>query len=84
MLLVSFSFNQTIIFCIKTLALDLINQYSTGLFVSHSTRGKTQLCDNDTVSHQRQNAKLKMHQSENVSMLKQRALFLMTLCGSRS
>jgi hypothetical protein len=56
MLLVSFIFNQTIIFCINTLALDLINQYSTGLFVSHSTRRKTQLCDNDTVSQRRQNA----------------------------
>ncbi len=43
MLLISFSFNQAIIFCISSLALALINQYSTGLFVSHSTHRKTQL-----------------------------------------
>jgi hypothetical protein len=35
-LLFSFSFNHTFIFCINTHALVLINQYSTGLFVSYS------------------------------------------------
>jgi hypothetical protein len=35
-LLLSFSFNHAIIFCINTCAIVLINQYSTGLFVSYS------------------------------------------------
>ncbi len=43
MLLISFSFNHAIIFCTNPHALVLINQYSTGPFVSHSAHGKTQL-----------------------------------------
>jgi hypothetical protein len=35
-LLLSFSFNRAMIFCINTCAIVLINQYSTGLFVSYS------------------------------------------------
>ena len=35
MLLISFSFNHTTIFCINTCVTVLINQYSTGLFVSY-------------------------------------------------
>ncbi len=37
---ISFTFNQALIFCINTRALVLINQYSTGLFVSYSSRKK--------------------------------------------
>jgi hypothetical protein len=43
MLLISFSFNQVVTFCISTHASVLINQYSTGLFVSHSIHGKAKL-----------------------------------------
>ena len=44
MLRISFSFNHATIFCINTSVTVLINQYSTGLFVSyHSTRRKIQL-----------------------------------------
>ncbi len=42
MFVISFSFNQAIIFFINTRALVLMNQYSTGLFVSYSTHGKKQ------------------------------------------
>jgi hypothetical protein len=42
-LLISITFNQALIFCINTHASVLINQYSTGLFVSYSTHRKTQL-----------------------------------------
>jgi hypothetical protein len=46
MLQISFSFNEAIIFCMNTRGLILTKQYSTGLFVSHSTHGKTQLHKN--------------------------------------
>ncbi len=42
-LMISFSFNHAIIFCINTCVTVLINQYSTGLFVSYySVQRKTQ------------------------------------------
>ncbi len=37
---ISFSFNQAIILCLNTRVFVLINQYSTGLFVSYSTNRK--------------------------------------------
>jgi hypothetical protein len=43
MLQISFTFNQALIFCINPHAMVLINQYSTGLFVSNSTHRKIQL-----------------------------------------
>ncbi len=42
-LLISVNFNQSLISCINTCVLVLINQYSTGLFVSYYTHGKAQL-----------------------------------------
>jgi hypothetical protein len=38
MLLISFSFNHTTIFCTNICVAVLINQYSTGLFVSYSVK----------------------------------------------
>jgi hypothetical protein len=43
----SFSFNHTINLGINIHACVLINQYSTGLFVSYSSHGKTQLYKNN-------------------------------------
>jgi hypothetical protein len=43
----SFSFNHAINLGINTHACVFINQYSTGLFVSYSTHGKTQLYENN-------------------------------------
>ncbi len=55
-------FNQTIIFCINTVALDLINQYSTGLFVTLLTEKNN--CVITTLYHSGDRMpKLKMHQS---------------------
>jgi hypothetical protein len=50
MLLISFSFNQAITFLCKYCAFVLINQYSTVLFVTYFTHGKTQSISKSKIS----------------------------------